>query len=198
MTTFVSLAFLFTPTSVGTASRSLSVTASASAPAQQQVTSRRHSSFPLTALEVHRQMSDVDFEDLAAAVVMVLEGYQFERRCGGEEIRGRRAPHQSLWDAGGYPGQILCLSSLYRIGQTPRIWGRNADVQRGQGLFCDHLDIYAERYAGCQVQWLHFSNQRQTTGGLLAAACRSDRGDLQCSSVQCSVKTHLRRSSPEH
>src|SRR5689334_2808612 len=61
MATFVSLAFLFTPTSVGTVSRSLPATASASAPAQQ-ATSRRRSSFPLTAFEVHQQMSDVDFE----------------------------------------------------------------------------------------------------------------------------------------
>lgn len=50
--------------------------------------SRRRSSFPLTAFEVHRQMSDVDFEYLAAAVIMVLEGYRFERRCGGRGDQG--------------------------------------------------------------------------------------------------------------
>lgn len=33
-------------------------------------------------------MSAVDFEYLAAAVIMVLEGYQFDRRCGGRGDQG--------------------------------------------------------------------------------------------------------------
>lgn len=87
MTTFVSLAFLFTPTSVRTASRSLSATMTVSSPVQEAAP-RRRSSFPLTAFDVHRQMSDVDFEYLAAAVIMVLEGYRFDRRCGGRGDQG--------------------------------------------------------------------------------------------------------------